>query len=64
MKTAHTLSEGWAAPPATIGALLMFTALGVLISGGGPLEDAAQRRVRVASSALCFVVGLGFFVSG
>ena len=56
--------DGWTAPPATIGALLMFTALGVLISGGGPLEDAAQKRVRLVSSVACFVVGLGFFVSG
>jgi hypothetical protein len=56
--------DGWTAPPATIGALLMATALGVLISGGGPLEDAAQRRVRLVSSVACFVVGLGFFVSG
>ena len=54
---------GWEAPPAVLACLLAATGVGILISGGGPGEDAAQRVSRLASAAAAIVIALGLWAS-
>ena len=54
---------GWSAPPAVLACLLAATGVGILISGGGPGEDAAQRVSRLASATVAIVVALGLWAS-
>lgn len=54
---------GWAAPPAVLAAGLAAVGFAVLISGGGPGEDATDRRIRLASATAAIVVALGLWAT-
>jgi hypothetical protein len=54
---------GWAAPPAVLAAGLAAVGFGILISGGGPGEDAGARVSRLASATAAIVVALGLWAS-
>jgi hypothetical protein len=58
-----TPPPGWEAPPAVLACLLAATGVGILISGGGPGEDAGARASRLASASAAIVVALGLWAS-
>ena len=55
--------DGWSAPPAVLACLLAATGVGILISGGGPGEDAGARVSRLASATVAIVVALGLWAT-
>ena len=55
--------DGWSAPPAVLAAVLAAVGFAILVGGGGPGEDAAQRVSRLISATAAIVVALGLWAT-